>query len=68
MVEYKKIFLDKIKAFLLYFIGFIEDKSILPKVYLKNYVVDSPYKKPIIMITDNENIFSANDGQQKIWT
>lgn len=40
MVEYRKSFLDEIKSLLLYLVEFSEDKSMLPKEYPNNYVVD----------------------------
>lgn len=40
MIKYKRNFLSKIKILLSYFIEFDKNKSILPKKYLKNYLVE----------------------------
>ena len=40
MVKYKKTFLDKIKALLLYFVEFNKNRLILFKNYFKDYIVD----------------------------
>lgn len=57
MIKYKKIFLDKIKTLFLYFVEFSKNKSILSKVYPKNYVINGPNKKLIIIITYYKSIF-----------
>lgn len=36
MIKYKKIFLNKIKLFLTYFIKFFNNKSILSNIYFEN--------------------------------
>lgn len=66
MVEYRKTFLNEMKSLLPYFVEFFNNRSMLPKTYSENCVVNSPDQRPIIMITYNESTFSANDGQQKI--
>lgn len=45
MVKYKKIFLDKIKLFLLYLVEFFEDGSIIFKKYTNDYIVGRLNKK-----------------------
>lgn len=42
MVEYREIFLKKIRLFLSYFIEFSKEGSILEKNYLDNYKIDEP--------------------------
>lgn len=63
MVEYREIFLNEMKSLLPYFVEFFDDGSILPKLYSENCTMDNPDQRPIIMITYNESIFFANDGQ-----
>lgn len=47
---------------------FFNNKSILSKTYSKYYVISILNQKLIIIIIYNENIFSTNDSQQKVWT
>lgn len=62
MVEYKEIFLDKIKKLLLYLVEFFKDKSIILKKYPKDCKVGEPNKQSIIMIIYNKSRFLANDS------
>lgn len=61
VVEYRNPFLVEIKAYLLYFVKFSKDASILPKKYPNNCIVRRADRSSIIMITYNKIIFSAND-------
>ena len=63
VVEYKKTFLKEIKLLLTYFLKFSEDGSILEKDYPDDYAVGRPDRRPIIMITHDENTFLANNGR-----
>lgn len=47
---------------------FFNNKFILSKTYSKYYVISILNQKLIIIIIYNENIFSTNDSQQKVWT
>ena len=67
-MEYKETFLNETKSLLPYFVEFSDDGYILPKVYPDNYAVERSDQRSIIMITNDESTFSANDGRQKIWT
>lgn len=62
MIKYRKTFLDIIKLLLLYFMEFCNNRSILLKIYSKNYIGGKLNQKPIIMILNNENTFFANDN------
>lgn len=62
MLKYKKIFLNKIKLLLSYFIKFSDNKSMLLKIYLENYTIDGPNQKPFIMIIYDKSIFFTNNG------
>lgn len=66
MVEYKKNFLDKMKALFYYFVKFCEEESILLKNYLENCIVGRPNKRLIIMIIYNKSTYLVNDKWQKI--
>lgn len=62
MVEYKKIFLSKIESLLSYFVKFFNNRSVLSKVYLDNYVVErSDLRAIIIIIYDKSTFFTNND-------
>ena len=61
VIEYREIFLDEIKSLLPYFVEFPDDGSMLPKTYPEDCAVGGPDWKPIIMITNDESIFFAND-------
>ena len=63
IVEYRKIFLEEIKLFLSYYVGFKEDGKILPKEYPSDCAVGGLDRQPIIMITHYESIFSTNDSR-----
>ena len=66
MVEYREIFLSKMKSLLSYFIKFSNNRFILPKVYLNNYEVKRLDQRSIIVIIYDENILSVNDGCWKV--
>lgn len=68
MLKYRKKILNEIKSLLSYFIEFSNDKSILPKIYSENCVVDDLIWRLIIMIIYNKSIFFVNNSWQKIWT
>ena len=67
-MEYRETFLSEMKSLLPYFVGFSDDGSILPKVYLDDCAVRRQDQRPIIIITNDESIFSPNDGRRKVWT
>ena len=56
------------KSLLPYFVEFSDEGSILPKVYPDDCEVGGSDRRPIIMITNDESTFSANDGCRKEWT
>ena len=62
VVEYREIFLEKMKSLPSYFIEFEEDGKILPKEYLSDRTIEELDQQPIIIITHDESIFSANDS------
>lgn len=62
-MKYKKIFLKEIKSLVPYFIKF---NKILSEEYLSNCAVRDLNQWLIIIITYDENIFSANNNCQKI--
>ena len=68
VVEYKKTILSEMKSLLPHFVEFSDDGSILPKVYSNDCAVGRSDQRPIIMITHDESIFSANNSRRKIWT
>lgn len=45
---------------------FGEDGSILPKKYPKDCVIGEPNRRPIIIITHDKSIFSANNERQRV--
>ena len=62
MVEYRETFLIKMKSLLIYFEEFSENGLILPKAYPNDYKIKESDRKPIIIITYDENIFFSNNG------
>lgn len=54
-------------ALLPYLVEFQDDESILEKQYPSDCAVGGPNRRPIIMITHDESIFSANDGRRSAW-
>ena len=62
VIEYREIFFDEIKFLLPYFVKFSDDRSILPKTYLKDYIVGGLNWRPIIIITHVKSIFFANNN------
>lgn len=68
MFKYWGIFLEEMKALLPYFIKFKGDSTILPKKYSNNGALRGLDWQPIIMITYDENTFSANNSYRKVWT
>lgn len=67
VIEYRKTFLADMSALLPYLVEFQEDGSILEKQYPQDCAVNGPNRRPIIMITHDESIFSANDGRRSAW-
>lgn len=65
VVEYRKLFLDKLKSLLPYLMEFSKDRSMLPQEYPDDYIIDGPDQRPIIIIIYNESTFFANNGYQK---
>lgn len=61
MIEYQRIFLEKIKTLLPYFVKFKKDGTILPKKYSEDCIVGGLDWQSIIMVIYNKSIFSAND-------
>ena len=66
MVEYREEFLDEIKKLLSYLVEFFKDGSIILKKYLKDCPVGGPNRQLVIMITNDENMFLANDSWKRI--
>lgn len=54
------------KSLLSYFIKFLDNRSMLSKIYLKDYVVGSLNWRLIIMIMYDKNIFFVNNNWQKV--
>ena len=53
------------RLFLSYFVEFSNNNSSLEKDYLDDCTIEGQDQRPIIMITNDENIFLANNGYQK---
>ena len=68
VVEDCKNFLRRMEEFKLYMIEFEENGAMKEKIYLPDYAVHSPNRRPIIVITHDKCIFSGNDDIQKAWT
>lgn len=68
MIKYTEKFLDKIKKLLLYLVRFSKNGSIISKEYPENCIMGGLNMWLVIIITHNESMFLANDGQKKEWT
>lgn len=60
VVEYQAQFLKELEALGPYLVKFRDDGSMEEKVYPSDCAVNGPNKRPIILITHDEGIFSAN--------
>lgn len=49
-------------------VEFEEDSIIKPKMYPSDCVIRGDKRQPIIVITHNECLFSANNRIQRAWT
>ena len=63
-----KRFLNKIEELKPYLVKFNEDGIIKDKTYILNYVIKSGDCQSVIIVTDNQCTFLANDGIYKVWT
>lgn len=61
-MEYRKSFLNKIKSLFSYLMKIFKNRSILPKKYPDDYIINSSDQKLVIIIIFDKNIFFANDG------
>ena len=62
VMEDCKNFLQKMEELKPYIVEFEENGAIKPKIYLSNCAVRGNHWRPIITITHDECIFSANHG------
>jgi hypothetical protein len=65
VVEYRQKFLEDMHRLLPCLVEFVADGSIQEKVYPADGTVGGPDRRPIVMITHDESIFSANDGKHQ---
>lgn len=56
------------KTFSLYLVEFSEDKLVLSKDYSKDYQRGGPKQRQIVMIINDKNTFSGNNGEYRMWT
>lgn len=68
VVENRKYFLKRMKDLELYSVEFEADGTMKPKTYPFDCTVGGNKRRPIIVITHDECIFSANDGKRIAWT
>lgn len=67
VVEYRKWFLDEMERLSPYFVEFTPSGDMKEKTYPSDSEVGGPNKRPIIVITHDESVFSANDGKHQAW-
>jgi len=67
VVEYRRKFLEDMHGLLPYLVEFAADGSIQEKVYPADCMIGGPDRRPVVMITHDESIFSANDGKHQAW-
>ena len=68
VVEDCKHFLNRMKDFEPYLVEFEADGAMKPKTYSLDCAVGGNKQCPVIVITHDECIFSANDGKRTAWT
>lgn len=66
-MQYRKHFLESIDNMLPYMVEFNADGSMKSKEYPSDCTVGGPGRRPMIFITHDESIFSANDGRRQAW-
>ena len=62
IVEDRNNFLTRIEDFKPYIVDFEKNSAIKPKIYLSDYEVGGNDRRPIIINTQDDCTFSANDG------
>lgn len=67
MILYRKQFLEAFENMLPFMVEFNSDGSMKAKTYPSNCTVGGPDRRPIIFITHDESVFSANDGRHQAW-
>ena len=67
VVEYRQQFVAEMHRLSPYLVEFESDGTIKDKPYPADCEVGGSKYRPIIVITHDESIFSANDGKQKAW-
>lgn len=67
VIEDQQNFLKIIKDHAPYIVDFKADRSMEEKDYPSDCAVNGPNWWPLIMITHNESIFSANNGRRQAW-
>ena len=67
VVQYRGQFLEDIRKMLPYTVEFNADGTMKIKEYPSDCAVGGPNRRPIIIITHDESIFSANDGRHQAW-
>ena len=68
VIEDRERFLKIMEELKPYMVGFNEDGIMKDKEYSLDYIIGRRIRKPIIMITYDKCMFSANDGIYKAWT
>jgi len=67
VVDYRQQFVAEMHRLSPYLVEFESDGKIKDKSYPANCEVGGSEDRPIIVITHDESIFSANDGKRKAW-
>jgi hypothetical protein len=67
VIQHRETFLHTLHNMLPYMVEFDADGTIQPKEYPLDCCVGGPNRRPIIFITHDESVFSANDGRHQAW-
>lgn len=67
MIKYIKTFLNKINLLLSYCMEFSDNRSIIPKINFKDWIIIGLNKRLVIIIIYNKNIFSKHNHWQKMY-
>ena len=67
VIEYRQKFLQEMEELSPYIVDFTPEGGIKEKIYPPGCEVGGSNARPIIIITHDESIFSANDGRRQAW-
>lgn len=67
VVKDREVFLETMKSLAPYLVEFDKDGNMLPKAYPVDCEVRGSQRRPVILITHDECVYSSNDGPRSGW-